>query len=95
MDFGRILGRFLEGFDLTMIRATKGISMDGWMDGWMMMMMMMITIIIVIMRRHDCGGDGGDTLVMVAACAHPWNAARESIENNNCTSLPNRASPRP
>ena len=33
MDFGRILGRFLEGFDLTMIRATKGMSMDGWMDG--------------------------------------------------------------
>ena len=33
MDFGRILAKFLEGFDLTMIRATKGMSMDGWMDG--------------------------------------------------------------
>ena len=37
-DFGRILGGFWEDFwkDLilqTMIRATKGISMDGWMDG--------------------------------------------------------------
>ena len=35
MDFGRILAKFLEGFDLTMIRATKGKSMDGWMAGWM------------------------------------------------------------
>ena len=38
MDFGRILGGFWEDFwkDLslqTMIRATKGKSMDGWMDG--------------------------------------------------------------
>ena len=39
MDFERILEGFREDFgkDLTlqtMIRATKGISMDGWMDGW-------------------------------------------------------------
>ena len=37
MDFGRIWGGFLEDFgeDLevqAMIRATKGKSMDGWMD---------------------------------------------------------------
>ena len=39
MDFKRILGRFLEGFDFTavqtMIRATKETSLDGWVDGWM------------------------------------------------------------
>ena len=39
MDFGWILGGFLEIFGFlggrTMIRATKGTSMDGWMDGWM------------------------------------------------------------
>ena len=45
-DFGRVLDGFWENFgkifeafskDLegqTMIRATKGKSMDGWMDGW-------------------------------------------------------------
>ena len=48
---GRVLGRFRKDFEWiferfwediwkdlegkTMIRATKGISMDGWMDGWM------------------------------------------------------------
>ena len=35
MDFERILAKFLEGFDLTMIRASKGMSIDGWMDTWM------------------------------------------------------------
>ena len=47
MDFGRILERFLkligrldicEAFQVEelalMIRATRGRSMDGWMDGW-------------------------------------------------------------
>ena len=33
-DFEGGLGEFLmHGFGKTMIRATKGISMDGWMDG--------------------------------------------------------------
>ena len=38
MDFGYILEGFWKDFGKilqTMIRATKGISMDGWMDGWM------------------------------------------------------------
>ena len=51
MDFGRILDRIYEAFcaffgrilgeafqveELAlMIRATRGRSMDGWMDGWM------------------------------------------------------------
>jgi hypothetical protein len=40
VDFGRILAGFREDFwkDLTlqtMIRATKGISLDRWVDGWM------------------------------------------------------------
>ena len=39
MNFGRIWGGFGKEFwknlsKLTMIRATKGKSMDGWMDGW-------------------------------------------------------------
>ena len=46
MDFGRILGRFLEGFDLTMIRATKGISMDGWMDGWIDREVLIIEMVV-------------------------------------------------